>query len=98
MSALEEAARELAELSRRLGHLESQFRALPAGQDGQPARVAYRPREVAEMTGLSYDVVLELIHAGELQAITVGRLHVVPAASITALLARTGDVVRLGEL
>ncbi|HYQ69665.1 helix-turn-helix domain-containing protein [Actinophytocola sp.] len=76
--------------------LKSEVKALKkAGR--MPERMAYRPREVAALTGLRYEVVLELIHAGELQAITVGRLHVVPHASVLAFLARTGDTVQLGE-
>jgi excisionase family DNA binding protein len=63
----------------------------------QPERRAYRPAEVAEMTGIGYEVVLDLIHAGELQALKVGRLHVVPSVAIDQLLARaeTADVVVL---
>ena len=60
-----------------------------------PPRKAYRPREVAEMTALGYDVVLQLIRSGELEAIQVGRLHVVTAASVDRLVARVGEVIEL---
>jgi excisionase family DNA binding protein len=60
-----------------------------------PPRTGYRPREVAEMTGIGYEAVLELIKAGELDAIQVGRLHVVTAASVERFMARTGEVIEL---
>lgn len=52
-----------------------------------PARRAWRPREVAEMTGIEYKVVLELIHSGDLGAVKVGRLHVVPDTALQEFLA-----------
>ncbi|WP_033288290.1 helix-turn-helix domain-containing protein [Amycolatopsis jejuensis] len=53
-----------------------------------PVRVAWRPREVAQMTGLSYKQVLELIHEGLLGAVQDGRLHVVPDVELQRYLAR----------
>jgi excisionase family DNA binding protein len=53
-----------------------------------PPRVAYRPREVAELTGVGYEVVLQLIHSGELGSVPAGRLHVVPAVELERFLAR----------
>jgi excisionase family DNA binding protein len=81
----------IAELREQIKRLEKAAR--------QPERKAYRPREVAELTGIGYEVVLELIHAGELDAVTVGRLHVVPAESVATFLARakSGDVVQLDD-
>ncbi|MER6765622.1 MULTISPECIES: helix-turn-helix domain-containing protein [Amycolatopsis] len=53
----------------------------------QPARIAWRPREVAEMTGLSYLEVLRLIREGRLGSIPEGRLHVVPESEVQRYLA-----------
>jgi len=52
-----------------------------------PPRSAWRPREVADQTGISYEEVLKLIHSGELGSISVGRLHVVPDAELKRFLA-----------
>ncbi len=52
-----------------------------------PARDAWRPREVAKKTGISYNEVLELIRRGELGSIPVGRLHIVPDAELKRFLA-----------
>lgn len=56
-----------------------------------PERVSWRPREVAKRTGLSYEVVLELIHDGHLGAVQVGRLHLVPEREVQRLLG-TGQI------
>lgn len=48
----------------------------------QPPRVAWRPREVAKLTGLSYGTVLELIHSGQLGAVKVGKSYAVPDAEL----------------
>jgi excisionase family DNA binding protein len=53
----------------------------------KPPRIAWRPREVAEMTGLSYGQVMDAIHAGRLGAVKDGRLHVVPDAEVQRFLA-----------
>lgn len=42
-----------------------------------PQRKSWKPREIAAMTGLGYDTVLELIHDGTLRATKVGQLYVV---------------------
>lgn len=45
-------------------------------------RITWRPREVAKMTGLTYDHVLELIHAGEIRSVQHGRAYLVPDAEL----------------
>lgn len=50
-------------------------------------RVAYSPREVAEMTGLPYKHVLLLIRRGDLHAVRAGRLFRVSSASLGRWLA-----------
>jgi excisionase family DNA binding protein len=54
----------------------------------QPARQAWRPREVADLTGIRYEVVLQLIHSGELGSVPAGRLHVVPDVELQRYLSR----------
>lgn len=54
----------------------------------QPPRQAWRPREVAALTGIGYEVVLELIKSGELGSVPAGRLHIVPDAELQRFLAR----------
>jgi excisionase family DNA binding protein len=51
-----------------------------------PERKAWKPREVAAMTGLGYDTVLELIHEGRLRAVQVGQLYIVPTSEVDLLL------------
>lgn len=53
----------------------------------KPPRRAWRPREVADMTGIEYTRVLELIHTGRLGAVKDGRLHVVPDTEVQRFLA-----------
>jgi len=50
-------------------------------------RLAFRPREVAESLGMSYDRVLELIHEGRLRAKKEGQHYVIPRAAIEDYLA-----------
>ncbi|UUV34412.1 helix-turn-helix domain-containing protein [Amycolatopsis roodepoortensis] len=49
-----------------------------------PPREAYRPSEVATLTGIGYATVLEMCRTGELPAKQVGggRLWIVPAAEL----------------
>ncbi|WIY05449.1 excisionase family DNA-binding protein [Amycolatopsis mongoliensis] len=58
----------------------------PQRDTGQPPRVAWRPREVAKLTGLSYGTVLELIHSGQLGAVKVGKSYAVPDAELDRFL------------
>jgi excisionase family DNA binding protein len=51
-----------------------------------PPRMAWKPREVAAMTGLSYDTVLELIHDGTLRAVQVGQRYIVTDSEVERLL------------
>lgn len=53
-----------------------------------PPRKSWAPREVAAMTGLSYDKVLELIHDGTLRAVPVGQIYTVPDAEVDRWLAQ----------
>jgi excisionase family DNA binding protein len=77
MSAVLAAVEKLAE---RIARLEKAVKA--------PPRTAWRPREVAAQTGISYDEVLKLIHSGELGSVPAGRLHVVPDEELKRFLAR----------
>jgi excisionase family DNA binding protein len=52
----------------------------------KPARISWRPREVATMTGLSYSQVMKAIHEGRLFAVPEGRLHVVPDTALQEFL------------
>ncbi len=54
-----------------------------------PPREAYRPREVAKLTGIGYETVLEMCRTGELPAKQVGRLWIVPAAELRSFLSDT---------
>ena len=49
-------------------------------------RVAYKPREVAAMCGLSRSFVYQLIARGDLRAVRIGRAVVIPAREIERLL------------
>ncbi|MFJ1765010.1 excisionase family DNA-binding protein [Amycolatopsis sp. NPDC088138] len=51
-----------------------------------PPRKSWKPREIAAMTGLGYDTVLELIHDGTLRAKKVGQLYVVADEEIDRFL------------
>jgi len=51
-----------------------------------PERKAYKPREVAAMTGLGYDTVLSLVREGRLRAVQIGQLYVIPAIEVDRLL------------
>ena len=74
MSTLTDVLDKLTELIDRVASLETAAKA--------PPRQAWRPREVADMTGIGYEVVLQLIHDGQLRAVKAGRLHVVPDAEV----------------
>ena len=54
----------------------------------RPTPVSYRPRVVADITGISYDRVLELIHEGQLGHVPVGRLLLVPHDEVMAYIER----------
>jgi excisionase family DNA binding protein len=48
-----------------------------------PERLTYRPREIAELTGLSLQSVYDAIKRGELKAVRVGqRSLVIPRAAL----------------
>ncbi|WP_432846030.1 excisionase family DNA-binding protein [Amycolatopsis sp. CA-161197] len=53
-----------------------------------PVRVAWKPREISQMTGIKYQTVLDLIHNGELGHVPAGRLHVVPDEELQRYLSR----------
>ncbi|WP_435582875.1 excisionase family DNA-binding protein [Amycolatopsis thermoflava] len=79
MSAVAELVAAVDRLTERIARLERAAK--------KPPRRAWRPREVAAMTGIGYERVLELIHSGELGHIKEGRLHVVPDAEVQRYLA-----------
>lgn len=67
-------------LSERIARLEKAVKA--------PPRKSWKPREVAAMTGLGYDTVLELIHEGTLRATKVGQLYVIADDEVDRFLGR----------
>lgn len=52
----------------------------------QPARVAYRPSEVAAMLGVQTQTVRELIHSGRIEATDAGGWFLIPAAEVDRFL------------
>lgn len=85
MSALGEAAREIDALMARVAALENEVQALLARKDGPP-RTAYKPSEVAAMTGWSTSKVRQWIREGRLRAEDMGNgRYAVPAAAALAL-------------
>jgi excisionase family DNA binding protein len=79
-------AEALDKLTRRIAALEKAAKA--------PDRRSWRPREVAQMTGVSYDKVLELIEDGELGSFKVGRLNLVPDTDLQAFINSGGGEPR----
>lgn len=53
----------------------------------QPARVAYRPSEVAAMLGCTAQTVREWIASGQLRAVPMNNWWLVPASAVDELLA-----------
>jgi excisionase family DNA binding protein len=70
-------------LTERIAHLEKAVKA--------PPRKSWKPREIAAMTGLGYDTVLELIHEGTLRATKVGQLYVVSDEEVDRFLGKTTE-------
>lgn len=56
----------------------------------QPPRIAWRPREIADMTGLAKDAVYAAIRDGDLAAKQIGRGYVVADTELQRWLADTG--------
>lgn len=79
MTAIADLVKLVEQLSDQLARLEKASKA--------PERRAWKPREVAAMTGLAYGTVLELIRDGKLRAVQVGQLYIVPAVEVDRLLA-----------
>ena len=67
-------------LAERMARLEKAVKA--------PPRKSWKPSEVADMTGLSYKTVLELIHDGTLRAVPVGQIYTVPDSEVERWLAK----------
>lgn len=89
MTAFDDAARAFDNLTRRVEQLESQLRTLRASE-GQPARTAYRPSEVAAMTGFTTKTIQAWIRDGRLAAEWMegeggGGRWAIPAAAADAL-------------
>lgn len=88
MSAFTAAAREIDDLLKRVADLEQQVRVLLAGRDQLP-RIAFKPSEVAEMTGWSADQVRLWIRDGRLPAEDMGNgRYAVPAWAVEQLVPR----------
>jgi excisionase family DNA binding protein len=88
MSAFDDAAREMDQLAKRLADLETQVKDLLARRDG-PARVAYKPSEVAAMTGFSDRAVRMWISEGRLPAEDMGNgRYAIPAWAVEQLVPR----------
>ena len=49
-------------------------------------RLAYRPDEAAELAGISRDTLYELIAAGKLKTVKIGRCRVITAKVLNAML------------
>lgn len=79
MTAIADLVKLVEQLSDQLARLEKAAKV--------PERRAWKPREVAAMTGLAYGTVLELIREGKLRAVQVGQLYIVPAVEVDRLLA-----------
>lgn len=62
-------------------------------KQGNLERKAYRPPEVAKVTGLSRAFVYQLIADGRLRSVRLGRALLVPAAAVADLLADDVDAV-----
>lgn len=54
------------------------------------ARRAYRPKEIAQMTGVPEDTVRFWIRNGNLPSVKIGRCVFVPAEAVDALLPEPG--------
>jgi len=54
-------------------------------------KVLYKPEEAAEALGLGRATVYELMRAGDLESVTIGRARRVPAAAIEAYVQRLRD-------
>lgn len=62
-------------------------RVTPVTEEAQRVRLSYRVGEAAWLLGLSYDVTLGLVNAGEIGSKQVGKYHIVPALEIERFLA-----------
>lgn len=88
MSAFDDSARAFASLAQRVADLESQVKTLLARREGLP-RTAYKPSEVAAMTGWSTRAVRLWIQDGRLPAEVMGNgRYAVPAWAVEQLTPR----------
>lgn len=88
MSGLDDAARDMATLIQRVADLENQVKSLLARREGLP-RTAYKPSEVAAMTGWSTRAVRLWIQDGRLPAEVMGNgRYAVPAWAVEELVPR----------
>jgi excisionase family DNA binding protein len=85
MSTFSDAARELDALKWRVEQLESQMLSLKQGRT-EPPRTAYRPSEVAAMTGFKAKTIQAWIREGRLDAVDMGGRWAVPAEAVEKLL------------
>lgn len=56
-------------------------------QHPEPLRAAYKPDELPPMLGLSRSAVYNLLRAGTLRSVRVGRRYVIPVEAVTEFLA-----------
>lgn len=88
MSAFDDVAREVDQLTQRVADLEAKVKALLARREGPP-RTGYKPSEVAEMIGWSPDTIRAWIRDGKLAAEDMGGgRYVVPAWAAEDLVPR----------
>lgn len=89
MSAFDAAGREFEGLAQRIAALEEQVKTLLAHRDG-PKRTAYKPSEVAAMTGMSTQAIRSWIREGRLPAEDIGNgRYAVPAWAVENLFQQT---------
>jgi excisionase family DNA binding protein len=85
MSAFDDAAREVANLTKRVADLEEMVRTLAARKDA-PARIAYKPSEVAAMLGKNTRTIHQWIKDGRLPAEEMdGGRYAIPAYAVEAI-------------
>lgn len=69
----------------RLDKLTNQLEKLIQGQ-GAPRRAAFRPQEVAEMTGVSLPLIYQEIHSGQLKTLKINNSYLVSQTALSAWL------------
>lgn len=83
MTAFDDAAREMAELTRRVEQLESQLRTLRQRHD-EPERTSYKVAEAAALLNVHPQTVRNMIADGRLPAEDMGGWYVIDASVVAA--------------